>query len=289
MNKIAIIAAILMCSTVAAQDFVHEFSVNIGGGTSSFQTQPTQGKDLMKLTGTAGLGYHYFFNPQWGIGSGLNFAAYKGGITIDKYDGKQETVNTVTGHTFEFMVSSSNYNETQQTTIITIPLMAQYQTEGETAFYAALGFKAGIPVLTKSQSKGAYTTKGRYSNLGITYEDLPDYGFVTNQPFPKNKTGFGLRPAFIASTELGIKSRLDESTFLYIGIFVDYGLNNMSKKGDKANNGLVVFQSDAPAQLAYNTAVGSYAKKIAPLAVGITIRFSYGRETLRRATFPITE
>jgi len=284
MNKITIIAAILMCSTVAAQEFTHELSVNIGGGVSSFQTQPSQGDNLMQLTGTVGLGYHFFFNPQWGIGSGVNFAAYKGGIIINNYEDKQTSVNTETGHTFDFLVSSSIYKETQQTTMIIIPLMAQYQTEGETAFYVSLGFKTGIPFLAKSQSKGAYTTKGYYQNLNVTYEDLPDYGFVTNQPFPGNKTGIRVKPVLIASTELGIKCRLDESTSLYIGIYADCGLTNMSKKGNKDNHNLVVYQFSSPAQLEYNTAAGSYAKKLTPFAVGINLRFAYGRETLRRAT-----
>ena len=277
MKKIAIIVTILMCSSVSAQEFTREFSVHLGGGISSFQTQPTRGYNLMKLAGATGVSYHYFFKPQWGIGGGLNFTTYKGGISINKYEDKQTTINTATNHTFDFMVSSSAYQETQQTAMLAIPLMAQYQTEGETAFFAALGFKAGFPLSSKTRSKGVYTTKGYYPNLNVTYEDLPDYGFVTHQSFPGNKTGMRMKPALIASTELGIKCRLDETTFLYVGIYADYGLTNMSKKRNKDVNNLVVYQPESPGQFAYNTAAGLYAKKMSPFAAGIILRFAYGR------------
>ena len=80
-----IITAILINSGAVAQEdtVVHkwdfnrsEFSIQIGGGASNLQNLPTIGKELWSWTGTAGLGYHYFFNPQWGVVMGANFAVY---------------------------------------------------------------------------------------------------------------------------------------------------------------------------------------------------------------------
>jgi outer membrane protein OmpA-like peptidoglycan-associated protein len=279
MKKITFIVAILMCSAVTAQEFTHEFSIHLGGGISSFQTRPTQGDNLMKLAGTTGIGYYYFFNPQWGIGAGLNFAVYKGGININKYEDTQKAINPATSHTFDFMVSTSVFKEIQQTTMITIPMMAQYQTDGETAFFAAFGFKAGIPFSAKTRTKGVYTTKGYYQILNVTYEDLPEYGFVTDQPFPTNKTELGLKsPAFMLAGELGFKWRLKKKISLYTGVYLDYGLNNIlvKEKTNAASDNLVVYQENKPAQFAYNTAVNSYARRVAPLATGITLRLSFG-------------
>jgi len=267
-----------------AQDFTrHEFSVNTGGGVSGFQFRPTVGKDHWKGTTTFGLGYHYFFRPNWGIGTGINFAVYNGKISIKNYNQQQAAINTATGNAFLFLTSLSNYNETQQAMMITIPLMAQYQyLFGEkTAFYAALGFKTGIPVSAKSQSKGAFTTKGYYPNLNVTYEDLPDYGFVTDQPFPDDNTCIGLKTAFMTSAECGVIWRLVKMTSLYAGIYVDYGLNNMLDRKIVANRNLVVYQFYSPAQFAYNTAANSYARKMKPIAAGVTLRFVFGRKTER--------
>ena len=283
MNKIAstIIAVILIFPTAAAQDFIrHEFSFNTGGGVSGFQTRPTIGKDHWKGTATLGLGYHYSFHPNWGIGSGVNLTAYNGKITIKDYDQRQAAINTLTDNAFDFLVSSSNYEETQRAMMITIPLMVQYQHKYKYQFkekmnlYAALGFKAGIPVSAKSKSKGNFSTKGYYPNLNVTYENLPDYGFVTNQPFPENKTNLGLKTAVMASAELGAKYPLGKNISLYTGIYTDYGLNNMLNKKNAANN-LVIFQSNTPAQFAYNAAINSYARKMKPFAVGITLRFAF--------------
>ena len=279
MNKITIIAAALICSAAAAQDFTrHEFSVHLGGGVSSFQTRPTIGKNNWKLTGTTGLGYHYFFDQQWGIGTGVDFDFFNGGITIKNYSEKQAATNRETGHAFDFLVSSSRYRETLRAMTVTIPLMVQYQYlyAEKIPLYAAFGFKLGFPASAKSKSKGNFTTKGYYPNIEVTYEDLPDYGFVTNQPFPANKTDVGLKTAFMTAVELGVKYPLSEKISCYVGLYVDYGLNNMLKKKSGGNATLVVYQSDTPEKLAYVAAANAHARRIAPLAVGINLRFAFG-------------
>ena len=284
MNRtaITIIAAILSCSAAAAQGPLHEFSVNIGGGMSGLQTQPTIGKDHWKGTTTVGLGYHYLFNPHWAVGTGANFTVYKGDISIENYDRRQAAIRKETVHAFDFLVSSSAYTETQQAMMITIPLMAQYQYQfqdgGKTAFYAALGAKVGIPVSAKSRSKGVFTTKGYYTNpdMGVTYDDdYPDYGFVMNQPFPEGKTRIGLKAAVMATAECGVIWRLVKETSLYTGFYVDCGLNNTLNRKTAANANLVMYQSESPAQFLYNTAVNSYAKRMKPFAAGITLRFAF--------------
>ena len=271
------LAVILTCLGTAAQDFSRsEFSINVGGGASSFQNDPTQGKDRWNWTGTAGLGYHFFFSPHWGIGTGANFVLYNGGISIDNYNQKQATTNVATGNAFDFLVSSSNYKESQQAMMVTIPLMLQYQGTSETAFYAALGGKVGIPVSAKSQPKGNFTTKGYFPNLNVTYENLPDYGFVTDQAFPEDKTDIRLKTAFMASAELGVKWSLSDKISLYTGIYADYTFNNiLDKESVAGSTNLVVYQLGTPALFAYNTATNSYAKQMKPLAGGITLRLAF--------------
>ena len=281
MNKIAItiIAAILTCSLVAAQDFTrHEFSVNAGGGFSGLQTRPTIGKDHWRGAWTTGLGYQYLFNPNWSIGAGINFSVYQGKMSIKDYHQSQIATNRETGHTFDFEVSSPHYREKQRVMMVTIPVIVQYQypLDEQKSFYTAFGLKTGIPVSAKSRSKGNFTTKGYYPNLDVTYEDLPEYGFVTNQPFPENKTTIRLKASVMASAECGMKWRLAGTTSLYTGIYADYGFNNMLKNNDKTNKNLVVHQTQSPAQFAYHSAAHMYARNIKPFAVGVTLRYAFG-------------
>jgi len=283
MKKTVFFVAILMCSVAAAQDCKHhEFSINVGGGASSFQTRPIVGQDLWNWTATAGLGYYFFFNSHWGIGTGANIAVYNNGLSLKNYDWKQDAINTTMGGSvpFDFLTGSPHYKEPLQAMMVTIPLMLEYhgsfQESKQSVFYFAIGGKAGIPISANSLSKGNFTTKGYYPSLNVTYENIPDYGFVINQPFPENKTGFVLKNAFMASAEMGIKWRLGNKTHLYTGIYADYGINKIWENDPPSNTGLVVYQSATPDQFEYNKATGAYARQMAPLAGGITLRLAFG-------------
>jgi len=278
LKLMTVMAAFLIYSGTAAQDFTrHEYSITVGGGASGFQTRPTIGRNNGGWTGTAGLGYHYFFNPSWSIGSGANFAMYKGGMSINGYNQRQVTINSETGNTFEFSISTSKYREKQNALMITIPLMGQflYQDAGPTAFYAALGAKVGIPLTAKSKSTGSFTTEGFFPNLDVTYKDLPDYGFVTNQSFPNKKTGVGLKTSFMLSAELGVKWSLGPMSSLYAGFYVDYGVNRVLDKVNADNTNIVVYQTDRPEVFNFNTAASLYARKAAPFAGGVTVRLAF--------------
>ena len=279
--KITIIAAILTCSAAAAQDEIsrHEVSASIGCGASSFQTRPATGKNLWNLANTVGLGYHYLINSNWSIGTGANYAVFRGGISINKHNWKQASINTTMGANtpFDFLGNTTKFKEVQRAAMITIPLMARYQYQNgeEAVFSAALGGKTGIPVSAKkTKTKGKFTTQGYYPNLDVTYEDLSEYGFVTDQSFSNDKTGISLKTAFWLSAELGVKWRVSEMISLYVGFYADCGLNNTMKKKPEANTNIVVYQPDKPDQFTFNSAADSYAKKITPTVVGINMRLS---------------
>ena len=289
MKKTIIFLAIsLTCSGMMAQEFNrYEISVNLGGGVSGFQTRPTEGKASQSWTTTLGAGYHFFFNPQWGVGTGVNFAVYNGGMSYADYDKQQATVNRETGHEFDFQASVPNYRETHQAMMATVPLMLQYQSTGKTIIYAALGGKAGIPFLANNLSKGRITSTGYYPIWEVTYDKLPEYGFVSNQPFPKDKSDIEMKTAFMASAEIGVKRLLVNKMNLYLGLYFDYGLNDVLKRQASSGNStnLVVFQPDTPASFAYNTALNSYSKQMKPFAVGFTARLTVAKRTWDKSYF----
>ena len=289
MKKTIIILVIsLTAMNMSAQEFDRtEITINAGGGVSGFQTQPTEGKSSQSWTATLGAGFHFFFNPQWGIGTGVNFAAYNGGMTIANYTTVQSTTNLVTGNALEFRVSTPNYREQHQAMMATVPLMLQFQSKGKTIIYAAVGGKAGFPFLAKSRSRGRITTTGYYPDLYVTYDDMPEYGFVTNQPFPKDKSDIELNTAFMASAEIGVKKLLVNKMNLYIGLFFDYGLNDILTKQTAAggSDNIVVYQPNTPAIFAYNTAVNSYSAQMKPFAIGVTARLAVAKRTWDKSYF----
>ena len=294
MNKriVSLIAVCLICLGVSAQEFNrYEVSVNLGGGVSGFQTQPTEGKASPGWSATLGAGYHLFFNPQWGIGTGLNFAVYNGGISITDYATQQTTTNLLTGHELDFKMTIPNYKETHQAIMATIPLMLQFQSTGKTIFYASLGGKAGLPLLSNNLAKGRITSTGYYPALDVTYVDLPEYGLVTSQPFPKSKSDIELKPAFMASAEVGIKKLLVNKMSLYLGLFFDYGLNDVLKKQEVSGgfSSLVVYLPHDPANFAYNTALNNYSTQMKPFAIGFKARLTVAKKTWDKSYFKFRE
>ena len=278
----------LTCFGVMAQEFNRsEVSINLGVGVSGFQTQPTRGNAFQSWTSTLGAGYHLFFNPKWGIGTGLNFAVYNGGITIPEYGKNQMTYNNLTSDVLDFQVYIPDFRETQQALMATIPLMLQFQSVGKTIYYGAIGGKAGIPLFAKARQKGLITTAGYYENLDVWYKHMPEYGFVDDQPFPKDRADFDLKVAFMASAEVGVKKILVNKMSLYLGLYFDYGLNDILKRkpdtGDSPN--LVVYQPDTPTVFAYNTAVNSFAKQVKPFAIGFTARLTVAKRTWDKSYF----
>lgn len=274
----AIIAAFIACAAAVAQDNIrHEFTVNAGGGLSGLQARPTLGDTKMKGAFYAGVGYHYLLNPTWGLLTGINLAVYNGSIAGGDNDQTQQTTNKWTGNPLDFMVTSPGYSEKQRAVMINIPIMAQYRYYGlgKAVLYGAAGFKAGIPVAAKATPEGAYTTKGYSSSTNVTYEDLPDYGFVTNQPVPDDKTKLGMKFNVMASLEAGAQWTLGGKTRLYTGIYTDIGINNTLKRNVETVRNLVVYQADTPAQAAYNTATDSYARRMSPFAAGVSVRWVF--------------
>jgi len=289
MKKIIIILAMsLTFLGITAQEFNrYEFSANIGGGVSGLQTQPTEGTASQSWTISLGLGYHFFFNPQWGIGTGANFATYNGGISIADYATHQATTNNLTGDALDFMVSVPNYKERHQAMMATIPLMLQFQSTGNTIIYAAFGGKACLPLSANSKPNGRITSSGFYPIYNVTYDDMPEYGFVTNQAIPKDNTDIDMKTVFMASAELGVKRLLVNKMNLYLGLYFDYGLNDVLNRQTAAGNidNIVVFQSDSPANFVYNTALNSYSKQMKPFAIGFTARLTLAKKTWDKSYF----
>ena len=64
----------------------HELSLYGGGGISSLRYKPTAGNRNFGFGGHFGLGYHYFFSPKWGLGTGVELAFYNARFKVNDLD-----------------------------------------------------------------------------------------------------------------------------------------------------------------------------------------------------------
>ena len=277
----------LVWGTINAQ-YDHELSVYGGGGLSALKYKTTIGDRKLGLGGHFGVGYHYFFSPRWGLGTGFELAFYNSKFNLNNlkllYD-----VTDMEGNNFEFRSTINNYKENQHAMLLQIPLMLQFQTDKPDRnyqFFAAVGGKAGIPI------KGIYKTTASLYNEGFYEHEQSLYDTQTFMGFgnfnsKKFNGDLDLKLAILASLEAGVKWRLKEHWFLYTGAYLDYGLNNILMKQDiAAMPSIVQYNVTNPKAFVVNSALQSqytqntaqkFTDKVSPIAAGIKVRLAFGK------------
>ena len=293
MNKLVIFSTFIVISSVVFSQQVyrtgfdkHELSVALGGGLSGLNYNPVVGDQRNGFGGNLGFGYHYFISPYWSLRSGIDFALYNSKFEMKNVDEQSYIDTDYDGANFIFHSSVSKFSEKQRAFMLQIPVMAQYQTGG--LFYAAAGFKVGLPLGSSFKSSGTYHNSGYYERENFQYDDDPWMGFTN---FNRSSDGsLKLKVAFMASAEAGVRLRLKNMSSLYIGAYIDYGLNNINKASAPLPH-FVDYQPDArnfsvnsvvQSQYAPENGVArSFTDKLAPLAVGINCRLSIGAITFK--------
>ncbi len=263
----------ILCLPLATQAQSHiELSINGGGGLSSLQYNPTSGGQKPGFGPVVGGGLHFFVNPHWGIGTGVNFTLYNATTTLHEYTATsaERTANVINPTDFIFSYTYHYYEERQRASMLTIPLMIHYQTRGATAFYASTGVKIGIPLSADYTAQGNYSTDAYFPSTNVRYDSLYSYGFgdyTTNE----ENAALKLNISFMASLELGAKFSLDK-WLLYVGYYLDYGLNDI--RNDKRQAPLVGYLPETPRSHSH-AGILNMSNSLRTLATGITLRVAF--------------
>ena len=231
----------------------HEVSIWGAGGISSLQYKLSYGEHKIGFGGMAGIGYHYFFNPNWSLGGGVEYSILNSKSKFDYFEDKYNVI-TKENYYFRIHAEGQDYKQKQQAGYINIPIMVRYQTselwEGYT-LYAAFGPKIGIPVTATHTSEGTLTTKAYDLDISgqITsdpYINMPHRGLGTY----KNdiKEDMDLKMNYMLSFETGIKWEFNKNWSLYTGLFFDYGLNNIRKDETEGFERLFAYNVENPAE-----------------------------------------
>ena len=296
-RKINILSIILFLffGTIDAQ-YNHEFSVYGGGGLSALNYKATIGDQKLGLGGHFGLGYHFFFSPKWGLGTGAELGFYRSKFNMDNMKVSYMTTD-MNGDAFEFRSTVSDYKENQNAMLLQIPLMLQFQTGGKQKFYVAAGGKAGIPMKEKYSNTASFTNVGYYVYENSLYDTQEFMGFGSF-PDRKNKGDLDFKNAFFLSAETGVKWRLNEKCSLYTGVYLDYGLNNIVETGSAPSlPTLVEYNRVKPTEFVVNSifqsqytqdggASQAFTNKITPIAAGIKVRLAFGKNRGQTKTQP---
>ena len=269
---------------IAQENIKQEFSFTGGLGLSTLKYDLDNGDSKQKFGGNIGIGYSYFFNESFGLNTGLEFSFLKSEANIIAISDRYMTTDSE-GDSFELRSEVGNYEETQSAMYMNIPIMGQYQmnVEADHKFYAALGFKIGIPITSKYKTQGAdLSTAGfykQYDNTLLENHPMEGFGSFTSQAVDKK---LDMKVAFMLAAEVGMKWYLTESLAFYTAAYIDYGLNDVSKRHDDhfmlyntVNPSKYINNSILTSEYTQNTNTEKFADKVIPMSIGLKLKFAF--------------
>ncbi len=263
MKKQVIIGIVLLISgIIRAQQPEQYLFINGGAGYHNLSYDLKFGSEKGQVGYTLNAGYSYFFNPHWGLQSGIGIQSFSALSTLN-YGSTTPNVDT-DGQAYSFMANYKDWKEKQQVLFFEVPLVLQYKCALSPKFglLASAGANISLPITANYKTSGGQiVTSGYYSQYNVVLSNMPQHGFST---FTNSYKGdVSLKPAYLGVAELGGLIRIAEKTELYIGGYLNYGLNNVLKSDSK-----LMFQPDGT----YNSVFASdLTNKVIPMSVGVKL------------------
>ncbi|MDR1866297.1 MAG: OmpA family protein [Bacteroidales bacterium] len=281
----------------------HEIAAHLGLGYSTLRYQPAQGSRMGGFNafgGEGGIDYMYMFSEKFGVATGAGVALYRartdlGGLDFVKYGlhGDQ--------HDYDLHTILETYRERQWAWMAVIPLTLQYQTDLQRGsrmritartgdadkFYLRAGVKAGLPFNARYSVKDAVIRNARYYPADDAWlEDRPTEGLGTYSAWGRKDRINGLKTAWSLTFETGVKWGIEQNLWLYTGIYMDYGLNNVNTSSHEEeflympedDPSMFVTRSILTAQqsAASGQTAAGLTGALSPLSVGVNLRLAFG-------------
>ena len=259
-----------------------EFTVSLGLGNSALKYQLDNGSSKSGIGAGIGAGYSYYFTRMIGVSLGLEVEMFSSSVDPGNLSFQQQipTPAGLSGN-FQLQANYTGLKETQSAVMVQIPVMLQFQfpMNEKNALFLGAGIKAGFPVSAKwSQSAEALTTTGHSDYTGQQYVDMPNHGFSTYSSISASDK-LELKSPVSLALEGGLKFGTGKGLYLYTGIFLDYGLNDIYKAPANVVR-LLEYNNASPADYSYNsiltTSHYSVPDGIKPFAVGVKIKLGFG-------------
>lgn len=266
----------LLIPNIAFAQQKHEVSVGGTMGFNSLNYKTNNNSFSSNFSGSGNVGYLYLLNQNWGVYSGLEVSIYKGVAKENSFVSVLNDLKDEYGEVYDLHSEVKNYNEKQKLTTLNIPIMAQYQTEGKHKFYTLGGAKIGIPLKAKYNGEGSFINKGYFHDLGIWMESQEFMSFGSFKD-KKSDGDLKLKTSFMLAAEVGGKFELSENIFLYLGMYIDYGLNNILKK---QKGSFLIHDLNAPyftnnSILESDNKKEEFTDKVRIISSGLKVRLSF--------------
>ncbi len=254
-----------------------ELYVRAGGGMSGVNYSVAGGESTISWGLQGGVGFTYMLHANWGVGIGLELASYNTTATLR--DGLTMAIPLIydSGDPFEWRISTVGYEETQTAYLFNVPIVVHYQRPVANAIslYVDAGIKIGMSAGATYEASAASISTGGY--FPVTDELItggPGSGFGTLVDW-QHEGSLGLSAMYAAVAEVGAKFRVAANMSLYAGLYIDYGLNNISGESK------ISMISYLPVDLQDNKTGHSMLRsttlvdRVSTLAFGINLRLAF--------------
>jgi hypothetical protein len=249
---------------------VHEISAYAGCGVSKLSYSLREDGRVSGDYGfELGVGYTFNISESVGLTTGLEMTNYGSQANYTEVSGRYDAIDDL-DKPVDFRFVARDYREQQSLYLLSIPVKVQFRTPivPRIDFFAAGGFKVGIPLSASAEISQTLTTSGYYDYYHTTFTDLPEHNYYTNLEIngSESKPDFGF--TMLMSLEAGARFTLSDKTGLYLGAYFDYGLTDLRKTSNKH---LVEYNRKLTYESVLNTAL---ADKVSLMNVGVKVRIS---------------
>lgn len=260
------------CLNGYGQDRKQEFSIAVGG-PMSFLKYSTAGEAVPGNGINAGIRYSYYLNEGLSIGIGVEYQTYSSDVKYGFYGGQYNAVDAE-NEAFQFRYKATGLREQQKLGYVNIPIGIQFETPGATKLYLAAGAKVGFA--TNGSYESNYqnlTTSGYYPQYNVELFSPAFAGFESVNDLKKSKQDLDTDVSYSATFETGLKQKLGDRSAIYIGVYLDYGLNTIYDNKESKN--LVQYHPELPVQLQYNSLLdASHSNDIRLVSYGLKLRYA---------------
>lgn len=251
-------------------DKKYELSIAVGG-PFSFINYRTPQETVLGNGFSADIRYSYYLNEGLSVNLGVEYQTYssatKSGFVTGQY-----AATDADNESFQFRYKAANFREEQKLGYVNIPVGIQFETSGKTKLYLGAGAKIGFAVNgTYETTIENLTTSGYYPQYNVELFNPAFAGFGNTANINTGKQDLSTEISYSATIEAGVKQSIGSNKSIYIGLYLDYGLNNIYEKQSK---NVVQYNPEIPVALSYNTVLNSAYDDVKLLSYGLKLRFA---------------
>ncbi len=257
---------ILGITSINAQDKGHYFQINGGLGLHNLQNDLPNGSVKNEIGYTGNLEYSYFFTNNWGIATGVGIQTYQASSTINY----MEEISSIDSdnESYKYRTYFNDWEETQNILFLDIPIGVKFQNKlnSNWKLLSTIGGKISLPIsATYETTGGNIDTRGYYPQYNVELYGMPQHGFNTYTSFPNGD--ININPAYSAFVDLGFAYALNKNTDLYLGAYLNYGLNNIIDECDA-----MILTED---KVYNNIFESNQTNEVIPMSFGVKLGISF--------------